>query len=70
LNDNYGSKDAPPERKVKERYQELQPERHNEEYDAKAVQDLQDLIEIVDGGTHLMRLAWTGGWMNIAGPAP
>jgi hypothetical protein len=70
LNDNYGSKDAPPEEKAKERYQEIQPERHNEEYDDKAVQNLQDLIEIVEGGTHLMRLDWTGVWTNIAGLPP
>ncbi|KAA8910449.1 putative farnesyl-diphosphate synthetase [Sphaerosporella brunnea] len=67
LDANYGRKDAEAEKKVKQLYLELDVERHYKEYEAKAIKEIEALIDKVDESQGLKKAVLTGFLKKIAG---
>ncbi|KAF8537064.1 putative farnesyl-diphosphate synthetase [Trichophaea hybrida] len=67
LDQHYGQKNAESEKKVKELYLELDVESHYKEYEAKAIKEIQALIEKVDESHGLKRAVLSGFLNKIAG---
>jgi farnesyl diphosphate synthase len=67
LDQHYGQKNAESEKKVKELYLELDVARHYKEYEAKAIKEIEALIEKVDESQGLKKAVLTGFLNKIAG---
>lgn len=67
LDDNYGKKDDEAEAKVKALYLELNIAGHYKEYEAKAIKEIEALVQHVDESDGLKRDVFTGFLAKVAG---